>query len=117
MIRRSHAPYVLGAMAAVSIAGVASAGEYVGGRVITRIGDRCTQLGEGFVDVGNGICGRVNRSLRIYVGPRNAPANAWSGGGTASAAMRTDGMGMLPGVTSTQHLRVRGNLDSYSPFR
>ena len=87
--------------------------------------NRCAAYGPGFVEVGNGVCGRVtgrvdshiDTRLRVDMGASHAALNAWSSAtGTSNAAMRTDGAGMLPGASDTQHLRVRNGLDSYNPF-
>ncbi len=116
---RTFATCVVGALAAAtSIAPDVRAGDYVVAGAVDRIADRCaTRFGEGFVDRGNGLCARVGNHTRIYVAPRNAGMNAWSSGAASNAAvMRTEGLIMVPGAPA-QHLRVRGNLDSYSPFR
>ncbi len=100
----------------VTASGV-DAGDYVGTHPVIRIGDHCAQFGEGFVDAGNGICSRVSRHVRVYVGSLNTgigqALNTWSTTGTSSAALRSEGM--VPGAEVT-HLRVRGSLDSFSPF-
>lgn len=109
---------VLALAAIASIATDVRAGDYVVVGAVNRIADRCAaQFGEGFVDGGNGVCMRVGIHPRVYVAPRNAGMNAWSSGAASNAAvMRSDGSSMVPGAPA-QHLRVRGNLDSYSPFR
>ncbi len=87
--------------------------------------DHCSLYGAGFVDVGNGTCARVVRhhdeaaSQHVRVdldghepGGRAASDDprAWSAGGTANAALRSDGLGMLPGAAEAAHLRVQGGL-------
>ena len=87
--------------------------------------NRCAAYGPGVVEIGNGVCGRVtgrvdshiDTRLRVDMGASHAALNTWSATtGTSNAAMRTDGVGMLPGASDTQHLRVRNGLDSYNPF-
>ena len=85
--------------------------------------DRCGVYGPGFVDVGNGVCGRVSGHVRVDLGPSHAALNTWTApNGTSTAGIRTDGAGMVagsgmvPGAGAMQHLRVRNGLDSYDPF-
>lgn len=109
---------VLALAAATSVSTGVQAGDYVVVGAVNRIADRCAaRFGEGFVDGGNGVCTRVGIHPRVYIAPRNAGMNAWSSGAASNAAViHTDGSSMVPGAPA-QHLRVRGNLDSYSPFR
>ncbi len=122
--RNTSSSFILGGCIVASLtASSASADDYVSvpsdERIgVDRIADHCAQFGLGFVDLGNGVCGRrVTAHVRVYVGTRNAAieqtANPWVTSGTASAALRTDSM--VPGVTVT-HLRVHGGLDSLNPF-
>jgi hypothetical protein len=78
--------------------------------------ERCATYGAGYIDMGHGTCGRVH--VRVDTITRNGNAGAWTAGGTtSSAALRSDGAGMVPGAGIATHLRVRNGLDSYSPFR
>ena len=114
---------VLGALVVAPLtASSVAAGDYIDGTPINvipvnRIADHCSQFGQGFLDMGNGVCGRVTAHVRVYVGTRNAAlnptVNPWATAGTSTAAMRADGM--VPGAEVT-HLRVRGSLDSFDPF-
>jgi hypothetical protein len=105
----------LAALALTSLPGESvAAGEFADAAPVTRIGDTCARFGNGFVDVGNGVCGRVSGHVRVYVGTRSVTVNPWAGNGTSSAALRSDGM--VPGAEVT-HLRVHGGLDSFDPFR
>ena len=97
-----------------------------------RGGNRCALYGADFTDIGNGTCARVVRQyaspygeaggqhVRVDLGNRAASSDsrssdpsAWSAGGTANAALRSDGLGMLPGAADAQHLRVPGGLFSH----
>ncbi len=79
--------------------------------------DRCAVYGPAFVDLGNGVCGRVSGHVRVDMGPSHAALNTWTApGGTSTAGMRTDGAGMVPVAGAMQHLRVRDGLESYDPF-
>ncbi len=80
-------------------------------------GSRCALYGPGFADLGDGTCARIigeegggSGHVRVDLGSRASPADArtWSMGTTANAALRTDGLGMLPGAADAQHLRVQG---------
>ena len=90
--------------------GIAHAGDYGDGRIIGAA-DRCATFGPGLIDLGHGTCGRVH--VRVD-GSRNLASDAWSGGSTSSAALRSDGT--IAGTTTT-HLRVRGGFEAYNPFR
>ena len=77
---------------------------------------RCAAYGPGYVDMGHGTCGRVH--VRVESGTRAVNANTWNAGGaTSSAALRSDGRGMVPGAGLSTHLRVRDGLESFSPFQ
>ncbi len=66
---------------------------------VARMADRCAIYGQGFVDLGNGTCARV-QDLRT-----------WSGGSASNAGLRTDGQGMLPGAGNARHLRIQADPD------
>ena len=75
---------------------------------VVHVSDRCEIYGPGLVELGNGTCARViiNGHVHVDAGTRAANAGSWTTGGTSSAAMRTDGLGMLPGAADARHLRV-----------
>ena len=100
-------------MATVSTS--ARAGGYSDTGGIVEAADRCAAYGQGYIDMGHGTCGRVH--VRVESGTRAANANPWSTGATSSAALRSDGLGMVPGAGVSTHLRVRNGLESYSPFQ
>lgn len=97
----------------------ASAGraDEMNGVVTQQIASRCSDFGDDFVDLGNGVCGRIGNRIRVQLGTRSAGSNAWASGGTSNAALRSDGLGMLPGSSESRHLRVRSGLDTYGLFR
>ena len=79
--------------------------------------DRCAAYGPAFVEVGNGLCGRVSSHVRVDMAPSHAALNTWTAPQvTSTAGMRTDGAGMVPGAGTMQHLRVRNGLQTYDPF-
>ena len=89
---------VLGTLATATMAStVAFSGDVV------RIGDRCAVYGPGFVDLGNGTCRQLGHA-------RIGDARAWTGG-AASAGLRSDGLGMLPGAGNARHLHVQTDPD------
>ena len=105
----------LGAL--IAAASTARAGDYVDGTPrITPATSRCAAFGPGFVDMGNGTCTRVNSHIRVEFGVRRAMNEAWSGGGTSSATLRSDGIEMVPGVGVSHQLRVRNTLQTLSPY-
>ena len=84
-----------------------------GSRRVVRIVDRCEVYGPGFTDLGNGTCGQVIISGRVRVEAAGQPPSIWSTNGTANAALRSDGLRMLPGAAGAQHLRVQSGNDPY----
>ncbi len=90
---------------------LAAHGEEVG--TVMRVVDRCEVYGPGFTDLGDGTCGRVVITGRVRVDNSGQSTSAWSTNGTANAALRTDGLGMLPGASGAQHLRVQSGSDPY----
>ena len=86
---------ILGTLATVTMA---SMGAFAGDAI--RIEDRCAVYGPGGVDFGNGTCGQT----------RINGTRAWNGG-TASAGLRSDGLGMLPGAGNARHLHVQADPD------
>ena len=114
---RNSASFALaGALVTFAVAGSsdASAGDDV---APAPSADRCAVYGPAFVDVGNGVCGRVSSHVRVDMGPSHAALNSWTAAnGTSTAGMRTDGAGMVPGAGAMQHLRVRNGLETYDPF-
>lgn len=105
---------LLGIVGSTSLAEQAQAGDARDAQIV-HAADRCADYGLGFLDLGRGNCGRTH--VRVDGGLRNANSNFWTSSGTSSAALRSDGLGMLPGAGDLSHLRVRNNLESYSPFR
>ncbi len=89
---------VLGTLAMATMASTAA----FSGDVV-RIADRCAVYGSGFADLGNGTCGQVGHA-------RIGDTRVWSGG-TASAGLRSDGLGMLPGAGNARHLHVQADPD------
>ena len=86
---------VLGTLATATMASMAAfAGD------VSQIADRCAMYGSGLVDLGNGTCGQT----------RVNDARAWNGS-TASAGLRSDGLGMLPGAGNARHLHVQADPD------
>ena len=109
-IRTFPSALVLGAIA-LSCAGAAHGAETGG---ITQAADRCAFYGPGFVDLGNGSCGQVMINGRVRVDDGRQPSSNWPTSGTATAALRSDGLGMLPGAAGAQHLRIQsGSIDPY----
>ena len=89
---------VLGTLASAAMASTAAfSGD------IVRIADRCAIYGPGFIDLGNGTCGQIG-------GSRIGQTRGWNGG-TASAGLRSDGLGMLPGAGNARHLHVQADPD------
>ena len=93
------------------VAGEAATGEAA---AQDRGGNRCALYGADVADLGNGTCARVIREagsqhVRVDLGSRavSGDPRAWSAAGTANAALRSDGLGMLPGAAEAGHLRVR----------
>ncbi len=86
---------VLGTLATATMASTAA---FTGD--VIRITDRCAVYGPGVVDLGNGTCGqsKINDAFK------------WNGG-TASAGLRSDGLGMLPGAGNARHLHVQADPD------
>ena len=114
ILSRNYASSLLvGALIAASATSV-TAGDY-GDGTLSRTTDRCSAYGAGFIDMGNGTCRRAQ--VRVEGQTRNANVNAWGANGTSSTALRSDGLGMLPGIGDSSRLRVRNGLESYSPFR
>ncbi len=116
LLRNSASFALAGALVTLAVAGSrdASAGDEA-----TRVAssDRCAVYGPAFVEVSNGVCGRVSSHVRVDMGPSHAALSAWTAPpGTSTAGMRTDGVGMVPGAGAMQHLRVRNGLETYDPF-
>lgn len=88
------------ALGTFAVAIVASPAAFSGD--VVRIADRCAVYGPGFVDLGNGACGQVGRA-------RIGDNRGW--GAAASAGLRSDGLGMLPGVGNARHLHVQADPD------
>ena len=118
MIRTCFRPPLLCA-ALLFTAGVAP-GTVDAGGAGSRIGG-CAIYGPGFIDMGNGICGRVAMSgpvtvdgrMRIDPGSRTLYyGQAWPANGTASAELRSDRLGMMPGISNARHLRIEGGTGS-----
>ena len=115
-LRNSASFALAGALVTLAVtgSGTASAGDEAARSAPSH---RCAAYGAGFVDVGNGLCGRVSSHVRVDMGPSHAALNGWSAPqATSTAGMRTDGAGMVPGAGAMQHLRVRNGLDTYDPF-
>lgn len=102
---------------AAALVGSALTGAGAQDRGEGRVGNRCALYGPGFADGGNGTCVRIiggenggRGRVRVDLGSRGGPVDAepWSAGTRANAALRTDGLGMLPGAADAQHLRVQG---------
>lgn len=82
--------------------------------------NHCAAYGPDFVPVeGTRTCERIGRHVRVEIGgrPLTPPAEHFSGGGTAPAAVRTeeplDGASDFP---SADHLRLRQDSDPYGGF-
>lgn len=101
----------------VVLSGTAGRADEMGGAVAQQIASRCSDFGDDFVDLGNGVCGRIGNRIRVQLGTRSSSSNVWSSDGTSNAALRSDGLGMLPGAGEPRHLRVRNGLDTYGLFR
>lgn len=86
-------------LGAVSLTMVASAPVLAGD--LLEAANRCAVYGGGFVELGNGTCGRVR------VGD-TAQGSEWRG---ANAGLRSDGYGMLPGAGNARHLRIQADPD------
>lgn len=102
----------LGVIAAlVGIAEPAAVAGEGGGIVVAA--DRCAILGPGYFDLGNGICGRNGGHVRMEIAPGTSRRGDWNGssGSASSTALRSDGLGMLPGAGDTRHLRIRADPD------
>ncbi len=97
-----------------TIATGSKAGDSLEGSLV-KAAERCATYGPGYIDMGHGACGRVH--VRVESATRNAASNPWATGTTSSAALRTDGLGMVPGAGDSTHLRIRDGLESYSPFQ
>lgn len=90
---------------------------------VLRIGsERCAVYGQGFVDLGEGVCGRVTireqepaaaGRMRIDPGSRDGYSGVWTGGGTSNAALQSASPGMLPGISNARHLRIDNGNDPY----
>lgn len=78
---------------------------------------RCSDFGAGYIDMGNGTCGRIGGHVRVPLGARTASQNGWNGVGTSNAAMRSYDTGAVPAAGASPHLRVRSGLAPLSPFR
>ncbi len=118
---RNSASFAL-AGALVTFAAAGSSDASAGGDVAPSV-DRCAVYGPAFVDVGNGVCGRISSHVRVDMGASHAALHGWTAPqGASNAGMRTDGAGMapgagmVPGAGAMQHLRVRDGLDTYDPF-
>ena len=89
---------------------------------VIRVATRCDVYGPGFVDVGNGYCGRVviggqsgpAARTRIEQPPQPVRTDGWTQPGTSNAALRSESAGMLPGISGAQHLRIQGGTDPYA---
>ena len=119
IISRKSASIILGivpfGISMVALTTSARAGGYAD-EALVQAAERCAAYGPGYIDMGHGTCGRVH--VRVENGTRAASANPWNAGGTtSSAALRGDGVGMVPGAGVSTHLRVRNGLESYSPFQ
>ena len=90
-------------LAVLATATMASTAAFSGDMV--RIADRCAIYGSGFVDLGNGTCGRT---ARAHI---SDASGGWNGGGASNAGLRSDGLGMLPGAGNARHLRVQADPD------
>ena len=118
LFRNYASSILIGALVWASAVVGAGAGEYVYGSQIVDAGNRCAAYGPGFADVGHGTCGQVGGHVRVDMGTSHAGLNVWTAtSGTSNAAMRSYGVGMLPGAGDSHHLRVRSGLESYNPFR
>ena len=115
---RNSAPFALaGALVTFAVTGSGGASATDDAAHPVPSANRCAVYGPAFVDVGNGVCGRVSGHVRVDMAPSHAALNAWTvPNGTSTAGMRTDGAGMVPGVGTMQHLRLRDGLESYDPF-
>ena len=107
---------VLAALGVVTTAHADGSGEVI------RVAAHCDVFGPGYVDVGNGYCGRVviggqsgsTGHVRIDQ-PSHAGTNSWSQpAGTSNAALRSDTTGMLPGISDAQHLRIGSGADPFA---
>ena len=112
--RTTATPVVFSATLLFGLTSAAFAGQDDGNRILPAT-SHCADFGPGFVDMGNGTCGRASSHVRV--GTRNANANAWSTDGTSNAGLRSDSRGMVPGAGDATHLRVRSGLDPLSLFR
>jgi len=113
--RTCSSPFLLGILVAgtVAVPGAWS-GEADGGGQGVRISSQCGLYGPGFVDLGNGTCGQVTSRVggHVRIEPVARSGN-WPNGGTSNAALRSDGLGMLPGANDARHLRVQSGVDPY----
>ena len=118
LLRTPASSLALSALVAATLAGTtADAGDYVDGAPIAVGTSRCTALGPGFVDMGNGTCARTSSHVRVEFGTLHASRDAWTGGATANAALHSEGPEFMPGVGASHQLRVRSGLQTLSPFQ
>ena len=108
---------LIGGLCAVVGAMTPARADEVGG--VIRIANRCDVYGPGFVDVGNGYCGRVviggqSGPARIEQPSRTGSAGWIQPGGTSNAALRSETTGMLPGISDAQHLRIQSGANPYA---
>ena len=117
--RTPTTPVLLSATLMLGLSGAAVAGQDFAGQDTTNrilpAASHCADFGPGFVDMGNGTCGRASNHVRV--GTRNANASAWATDGTSNAGLRSDARGMVPGAGDATHLRVRSGLDPLGLFR
>lgn len=106
----------LGALTALMLAGsTADAGDWGEGARITPATSRCAAFGHGFVDLGDGTCGRAGSHVRVQLGARQVAGDSWSAG-TSTANLRSEGPEFMPGVGDSHQLRVRNGLQTLSPY-
>ena len=110
LLRNHASSFLLGAVMAASAAPAVPADEFGDVPRLAHAASRCTEYGGHVADLGS--CGGDH----VRVGARDG-VNAWSAVGTSSAALRSDGYGMLPGASGARHLRVRSGMESYNRFQ
>lgn len=103
-------------LAAALAATTAEAGDLVDGAKLVPATSRCTVFGPGFTDLGNGTCMRADNHVRVELGTHRAASEAWTTSGTSSAALRSEGIEIMPGVGTSHQLRVRNGLQSYDRY-